>query len=287
MPLSPSCQQQGHAPIASDNPRRATKDDTVLSDARLTPVKIIGEVLNSYPGAESLLAAADFSQVLAAGSADRDAKFRVTRIARHTHEELRHRLEGRRRGRPVQFAAGVLFLAVLGAVLLSLDLVELDGLLPAAEPMLLTLGVTAVWVTIAWNLPACCWPGDIGTRTRAEYERVVRLYEADVRSLPWLPTCWRAVSPCLPVEQRSAIRTRRAFRLLSRFCGNILRSTDTLAQPLLRSGLDKAVSWLLNRFLSSLVRDWQRSPKGAGWYGEPCLWGRRSHRSGAAVRTQR
>jgi hypothetical protein len=239
-------------PAITQGARR--KDDTVLLDARLTPAKIIGELLNSYPGADSLLAEADFSQVLAASSAaDRDAKFRVTQIARHAHEELRHRLEGRR-GRPVQFAAGV-FLAVLGAVLLSLDLVELDGLLPATEPVLLTLGVTAAWVTIAWNLPACCWPGDIGTCTRAEYERVVRLYEADVRSLPWLPTCWRAVSPCFLAEQRSAIRTRRAFPLLSRFCGKILRSTDTLVQPLLRSGLYKAVSWLLNRFLSSLVRD--------------------------------
>lgn len=44
----------------------------------------------------------------------------------------------------------MLFLAVLGAMLFSLDLVELGGLLPAAESVLLALGVTAVWVTIAW-----------------------------------------------------------------------------------------------------------------------------------------
>ena len=121
-------------------------------------------------------------------------------------------------------------------------------------------------------------------RARAEYERVVRLYEADreaaavarqawlglVRSCvapaaageeyliaetaPWRPTCWRAVSPCFLAEQRSAMRPARLPPVVS-ILRQQSRSTDILVQPLLRSGLSKVVSWLLNRFLSSLVRD--------------------------------
>jgi hypothetical protein len=122
----------------------------VLSDAWPTPVKIIGELLQSDPEAESLLAEAGHCRALAATSvAGCDAKFAVVRAARRAYEELRHRLEPRR-GRPVHFAAGMLVLAVLGAGLVLLNWTELIGLLAGPQLLLLAVGATAVWVTVAW-----------------------------------------------------------------------------------------------------------------------------------------
>jgi hypothetical protein len=122
----------------------------VLSDAWPTPAKIIAELLQSHPEAESMLAEAAHCRALAAASAAScDAKFRIARVARRAYEELRHRLEPRR-GRPVHFAAGMLVLSVLGAGLILLNWVELAGLLAGTELLLLAIGATAVWITVAW-----------------------------------------------------------------------------------------------------------------------------------------
>lgn len=122
----------------------------MLPDDWPTPTKIIGELLKSHPEGASLLAEASHCQALAAWStADSGLKFRVAQAARLAYEELRHRLEPRR-GRPVHFDVGVLFLAVLGVGLAMLDLIELSGLLDGPGSVLLALAATAVWMTIAW-----------------------------------------------------------------------------------------------------------------------------------------
>jgi hypothetical protein len=122
----------------------------VLSDAWPTPAKIIAELLQGHPEAERMLAEAGHCRALAATSAAScDAKFRMAQAARRAYEELRHRLEPRR-GRPVHFAAGALVLAVLSAGLVLLNWVELAGLLAGTELLLLAMGATAVWVTVAW-----------------------------------------------------------------------------------------------------------------------------------------
>jgi len=146
----PSCQQPVECASSMRERKSATKDDNVLSDAWPTPAKIIAELLHSHPEAESLLAEAGHCRALAATSAAScDAKFRVAQAARRAYEELRHRLEPRR-GRPVHFAVGMLVLAILSAGLALLNWAELAGLLAGTESILLAVGATAVWVTVAW-----------------------------------------------------------------------------------------------------------------------------------------
>lgn len=122
----------------------------MLADNRPTPAGIIGELLKSHPEAASLLAEAGHRQALAAWStADSGTKFGIAQAARRAYEELWHRLEPRR-GRPVHFEVGLLILAVAGAELAMLDLIELSGPPGGPGAAMLALAATAVWVTIAW-----------------------------------------------------------------------------------------------------------------------------------------
>jgi len=114
-------------------------------DHRPTPTQVIGELLRNHPEAASLLARATHWQSLAGWSAARARrKLAAAQAARLAYEELGHLLEPRRH--PVNLVAGLLFLLVLSAALVLLDLIELGGLrsLPAA------LAATAVWLTEAW-----------------------------------------------------------------------------------------------------------------------------------------
>jgi len=111
-----------------------------------TPGRILGELLLNHPEAGTLLARATHWRSLAAWSAATTRrKFTAAQAARLAYEELGHLLEPRRR-HPINFAAGLLLLLVLGAGLVMLDLIELGGLssVPAA------LAATAVWLTGAW-----------------------------------------------------------------------------------------------------------------------------------------
>lgn len=97
-----------------------------------------------------MLAEARHCRALAATSAAScDAKFQMAQVARRAYEELRHRLEPRR-GRRVHFAAAMLVLAVLSAGLVLFNWVELAGLLAGTKLLLLAIGASAVWVTMAW-----------------------------------------------------------------------------------------------------------------------------------------
>ena len=119
-------------------------------DHEPTPATIIGALLTSHPEAASLLAEASHWRALAVCSAVfTRMKFTAAQAARLAHEELRHRLEPRRR-HPVHFGVGLLLLLVVGAGLTTLVLIELSGWLGGSRSVLAALAATAVWLTVAW-----------------------------------------------------------------------------------------------------------------------------------------
>jgi hypothetical protein len=122
----------------------------VEPDHRRTPGQVIGELLDTHPEAASLLAEASHCRALAVCSAAiTRLKLAAVQAARLAYEELRHRLEPRRR-HPINFAAGLLLLLVLGAGLAMLDVIELSGLLDAPRALLPALAAAAAWLTAAW-----------------------------------------------------------------------------------------------------------------------------------------
>jgi hypothetical protein len=122
----------------------------VEPDHRRTPAQIIGELLETHPEAASLLAEASHCRALAVCSAAiTRLKLAAVQAARLAYEELRHRLEPRRR-HPINFAVGLLLLLVLGAGLAMLDVIEFSGLLGAPGAVLPALAAAAAWLTAAW-----------------------------------------------------------------------------------------------------------------------------------------
>jgi hypothetical protein len=119
-------------------------------DHRPNPATIIGDLLTSHPEAHSLLAEASHRQALMVCSAViARVKFSKAQAARLAYEELRHRLEPRRR-HPLHFGMGLLLLVVVSAGLVLLVLIELSGLLGGSRSVLSALSATAVWLTVAW-----------------------------------------------------------------------------------------------------------------------------------------
>jgi hypothetical protein len=117
---------------------------------RPTPATIIGELLTSHPEAASLLAEASHWRALAMCSAvSTRVKFTAAQAARLAYEELRHRLEPRRR-HPVHFGLGLLLLLLVTAGLTMLVLIELSDWLGGSRSALPALAATAVWLTVAW-----------------------------------------------------------------------------------------------------------------------------------------
>ncbi len=115
-----------------------------------TPSQIIGELLAGHPEAASLQAEASHCQVLAGSSAANVGQaFTAAQAARLSYEELRHRLDPRRR-RTIHFGAGLTLLIVLGAGLTMLNVVELSALFGGIRSVLPALAATAVWLTGAW-----------------------------------------------------------------------------------------------------------------------------------------
>jgi hypothetical protein len=122
----------------------------VEPDHRQTPAQVIGELLETHPEAASLLAEASHCRALAVCSAAiTRLKFAAVQAARLAYEELRHRLEPRRR-HSINFAVGLLLLLVLGAGLAMLDVIEFSGLLGAPGAVLPALAAAAAWLTAAW-----------------------------------------------------------------------------------------------------------------------------------------
>jgi hypothetical protein len=113
---------------------------------RPTAAQIIRELLLDHPEAATLMARASHWQSLAAWSAAAARrKLAAVQAARLAYEELGHLLEPRRH-HAVNFAVGLVLLAVLSAALVMLDLVELGGL----RSVLAALAASAVWLTGAW-----------------------------------------------------------------------------------------------------------------------------------------
>jgi len=115
-----------------------------------TPSQILSELLTGHLEAVSLQAEASYCQALALCSATKVSReFTAAQAARLDYDELRHRLEPRRR-RLVHVGWGSLLLAGLGAGLSVLNAIEFSGSLSATEPALPALAAAAVWLTGAW-----------------------------------------------------------------------------------------------------------------------------------------
>jgi hypothetical protein len=122
----------------------------VLAGHTRTPAQILGELLASHPEAASLQAEATHCQALARGSVVRTGRaFAAAQAARLAYEELRHHLDPRRH-RTVGFGAGSMILALLGAGLTLLNVIELSGQPGGTSLVLLGLVATIVWLTGAW-----------------------------------------------------------------------------------------------------------------------------------------
>ena len=115
----------------------------MLPSQTRTPSQIMDGLLTGHPEAASLQSEARHRQALAAGSAANVGRaFATAQAARLGYEELRHRLDPRLRC-TVNFGAGLVVLALLGAGLALLNVIELGGMRSA-------LPATAVWLTGAW-----------------------------------------------------------------------------------------------------------------------------------------
>lgn len=115
----------------------------MLPSQTRTPSQTMGELLTGHPEAASLQSEARHRRALADGSAASASRaFATAQTARLSYEELRHRLDPRLRHQ-VNFGAGLALLALLGAGLALLNVIELGGLRSG-------LPATAVWLTGAW-----------------------------------------------------------------------------------------------------------------------------------------
>ena len=120
-------------------------DDTLSS----TSLQILRELLTNYPEAASLRAEASHRRALAnASAATVRQEAAAVQAARLNYEELRHRLDARRR--PIHFGTGLFFLAFLGVGLTVLDALELSELVPGVYTVFPALAATVVWLTLAW-----------------------------------------------------------------------------------------------------------------------------------------
>ncbi len=92
--------------------------DAATAESGQTPPRsqILDELLTSHPEAASLLAEASHCHALASSSAANVGQaFTAAQAARLSYEELRHRLDPRRR-RTIHFGAGLILLIVLGGM---------------------------------------------------------------------------------------------------------------------------------------------------------------------------
>jgi hypothetical protein len=115
-----------------------------------TPSQIINELLNGHPEAASLQGEASHCRALTRVSAANVSRaFAAEQAARLGYEELRHRLDPRRR-RTAHFGGGLLVLVLIGTGLTLLDYLELSGLLGRNSSVILAAATTVVWLTGTW-----------------------------------------------------------------------------------------------------------------------------------------
>jgi MFS family permease len=117
--------------------------------------RMAGHVLATHPEAQSLLSEAGHCRALADQSAAEVSRCHaVMQAARIGYEELRHRLDPRRR-RPVHFGAAMALLTGVFAVLVVLDIVTFDGVL-AGWVNAAAVAAAGAWIGCAW-LAALAW----------------------------------------------------------------------------------------------------------------------------------
>ena len=112
------------------------------------PSQIIGELLTGHPEAAGLAEAIHYQELSRSSSANVGQKFAAAETARLQYEELRHKLDPRRR-RTIHFGAGLMPVVVLGACLTMLNGIEFSWLL-GGRVVLGALAATAVWLTGGW-----------------------------------------------------------------------------------------------------------------------------------------
>jgi hypothetical protein len=115
-----------------------------------TPSLIVCELLDSHPEAASLLYEAGHCETLAALSVVTVGRaFSGEQAARVRYEQLRHRLDPRRR-RPMHFGFGLGLLAALAAGLVVLDHIELGRAVTGTLAIPAAIAAAAVWLAGAW-----------------------------------------------------------------------------------------------------------------------------------------
>jgi hypothetical protein len=132
---------------------------TVHPNPAQTPSQIIAALLARHPEAASLLAEASHCRALARSSAAYASQaFPAQQAARLAYEELRHRIDPRRR-RTVPFGAGLLVIALLGTGLVLTDVFELSVTLGRTGALLLAIVGAVAWLTGAWMAALAGWEG--------------------------------------------------------------------------------------------------------------------------------
>ena len=109
----------------------------------------IGNVLRTHPEGQSLFGEAAHCRVLAEQSATAVTRaFTSMQERRLGYEELRHRLDPRR-ARTIHFGVGLTLLAAIFAVLVTLDAIELAGVLSGWMTAAAVPAATA-WIGCSW-----------------------------------------------------------------------------------------------------------------------------------------
>jgi hypothetical protein len=123
---------------------------TVHPGSTRTPSQIISDLLSRHPEAPSLQAEAIHRHALTRSSAANVSEtIALAQASRLNYEELRRRLDPRRL-RTFNFAAGLLVIVLLSAMLTVLDLIQLWDQFGQIGSILTALAAAAVWLTGAW-----------------------------------------------------------------------------------------------------------------------------------------
>jgi hypothetical protein len=116
----------------------------------LLPRQVVGHVLATHPEAQSLLAEAGHCRALADQSAAEVTRtFPVMQVARLGYEELRHRLDPRRR-RTIHFGVAMTLMVAIAAALTVLDDIEFAGVLTGWLTAAAAVVTAAAWTGCAW-----------------------------------------------------------------------------------------------------------------------------------------
>jgi hypothetical protein len=111
---------------------------------------VVGQVLDTHPEGQSLLAEAGHRRSLAGQSMRVVSEaFATVKTARLGYEALRRRLDPRY-GRTLHFGVAVVLLAAVAAALVALDVIEFAGVLFGWIEAAAAAAATAAWAGCAW-----------------------------------------------------------------------------------------------------------------------------------------